>query len=205
MTMDTITRAGRFDRPGSARDSGSEARIREAIAYAKQGDRDALHYLYVRYADQVYACIQRIVRDPHQAEDLTQSVYAKLMRVIVNYEERGVPFSAWITRVARNTALDYVRANRMVPCEEVHSLHEDQGDLAPERLWSLREALGRLPTAQREVLVLRHIAGLSPGEIAERLGKSEGSIHGLHHRARGALRAALRELEATPVTSRLSA
>ena len=49
--------------------------------------------------------------------------------------------------------------------------------------------------------MLRHIAGLSPSEIAERLGKSEGSIHGLHHRGRGALQAALRELDAAPITA----
>ena len=52
-----------------------------------------------------------------------------------------------------------------------------------------------------EARVLRHVAGLSPGEIADRLGKSEASIHGLHHRGRGALRAALRELDAAPVTA----
>jgi RNA polymerase sigma-70 factor, ECF subfamily len=51
------------------------------------------------------------------------------------------------------------------------------------------------------VLVLRHIAGLSPTEIAGKLGKSEGSIHGLHHRGRGALQAALREMEAGPVVA----
>ena len=51
------------------------------------------------------------------------------------------------------------------------------------------------------MLVLRHIAGLSPREIADRLGKSEGSIHGLHHRGRGALKAALRELDAAPITA----
>jgi RNA polymerase sigma-70 factor (ECF subfamily) len=58
-----------------------------------------------------------------------------------------------------------------------------------------------LPHDQLEVLVLRHVAGLSPGEIAERLGKTEASIHGLHHRGRGALRQALVEIDAAPVTA----
>ena len=70
-----------------------------------------------------------------------------------------------------------------------------------DRALSLREALARLPADQREVLVLRHVAGLSPGEIADRLGKTEASIHGLHHRGRSALRAALSELDAAPVTA----
>lgn len=173
----------------------------EVIARAQDGDRDALHFLYVRYADGVYACIERIVRDPHEAQDLTQTVFMKLMRAIRLYEDRGLPFAAWINRIARNTALDYLRARRSVPCEEVRPPGEGDDNLDCERLWSLRDALSRLPAAQREVLVLRHIAGLSPVEIAERLGKSEGAVHGLHHRARVALRAALVELDASPVTS----
>jgi RNA polymerase sigma-70 factor (ECF subfamily) len=78
----------------------------------------------------------------------------------------------------------------------------DEGDeqVGAERARCLREALEQLPEQQREVLVLRHIVGLTPGEIAKRLGRTEGSVHGLHHRGRGALRGALRELEAGPVT-----
>jgi len=70
-----------------------------------------------------------------------------------------------------------------------------------ERAQCLREALSGLPEEQRQVLILRHVAGLSPGEIALRLGKSEGSIHGLHHRGRRALQIALRDLDAAPVTA----
>jgi RNA polymerase sigma-70 factor, ECF subfamily len=207
MTMHGISKAGRFDRHGKSRGPESRDLTRNAIARAKEGDRDALQFLYIHYADHVYTQIQRIVRDRHEAEDLTQNVFAKLMRAIGQYEERGLPFTAWITRVARNTALDHVRSSRMVPCEEVRSgdPEENASELAFERLWSLRYALEQLPVAQREVLVLRHVAGLSPGEIAQRLGKSEGSVHGLHHRARRALKDGLSDLEATPVTSRLSA
>jgi RNA polymerase sigma-70 factor (ECF subfamily) len=140
----------------------------------------------VRFADQVHSCVQRVVRDPHEAEDLTQTIFTKLLRVIGSYEDRGLPFSAWIMRVARNTALDRVPGYRLVPCEEVRSpAATADGEVASERLSSLRAALERLPAAQREVVVLRHIAGLSPIDIAERLGRSEGSVHALHHRARG--------------------
>jgi RNA polymerase sigma-70 factor, ECF subfamily len=161
----------------------------------------ALHFLYVRFADDVCAYVLGIVRDPHEAEDVTQNVFAKLMTAIRKYEQREVPFAAWILRVARNVALDHVRARRQIPCEQVRA--DDAGDerIGFERSQSLREALERLPEEQREVLVLRHLAGLSPGEIAERLGKTEGSIHGLHHRGRGALQAALRELDAAPVVA----
>ena len=73
-------------------------------------------------------------------------------------------------------------------------------ELRSERVRDLRQALERLPYEQREVVILRHLAGLSPREIADILDKSEASIHGLHHRARNAFKAALRELEATPLT-----
>jgi RNA polymerase sigma-70 factor, ECF subfamily len=170
-----------------------------AIARAKEGDASALHFLYVRYADDVCGYVQSIVRDPHEAEDITQSLFAKLLTKIQRYEQRQVPFSAWIIRVARNAALDHLRARRQIPFEEVRTTDEGHDAVQFERFNSLREALDRLPAEQREVLVLRHVVGLSPVEIADRMQKTESAIHGLHHRGRGALKAALRELEAAPV------
>jgi RNA polymerase sigma-70 factor (ECF subfamily) len=175
--------------------------VRLAVARVKAGDAGALHFLYVRFADDVCAYVRGIVRDAHEAEDVTQNVFAKLVTAVARYEERGVPFAAWILTVARNVALDHVRSRRQIPVEEVRTSDEGHEQMGFERSQCLREALRRLPLEQREVLVLRHIAGLSPGEIARRLGKSEGSIHGLHHRGRGALQVALRELDAAPLTA----
>jgi RNA polymerase sigma-70 factor (ECF subfamily) len=175
--------------------------VYDAVARAKEGDMNGLHFLYVRFADDVCAYVRSIVRDPHTAEDITQMVFAKLMKAIHKYERREVPFAAWIIRVARNVALDHIRASRQIPLAEVRTSDEGTEQVGFERGLCLREALNRLPEDQREVLVLRHIAGLSPGEIAERLGRTEASVHGLHHRGRGALQAALRELEAAPVTA----
>jgi RNA polymerase sigma-70 factor, ECF subfamily len=180
---------------------GSDPFQARAIARAKEGDMDALHYLYVLHANDVYGFVRSIVRDDFEAEDVTQNVFAKLMRAIQKYEPREVPFAAWILRVARNAAVDSLRARRALPCDEVRTSDEGHEQLSQDRVRSLKTALDELPEQQREVVVLRHIAGLSPGEIAERLDKSEGAIHGLHHRGRGALQTALRELEAAPVTA----
>lgn len=185
---------------GNARE-GSDDLVAEAVAFAKEGDSSALHFLYVRFADDVCSYVRSIVRDPHAAEDITQVVFAKLMKGIRKYERRDVPFAAWIIRVARNEALDHIRASRQIPFPEVRARDEGNEQVGFDRATSLREALHRLPADQREVLVLRHVAGLSPSEIANRLGKTEASVHGLHHRGRGALRAALRELDAAPVTA----
>jgi RNA polymerase sigma-70 factor, ECF subfamily len=195
----TSAASRRFAR-SDAREAPDEL-VYEAVAAAKGGDMSALHFLYVRFADDVCTYVRSIVRDPHAAEDITQNVFAKLMKAIHKYERRNVPFAAWIIRVARNVALDHIRASRQIPLAEVRTSDEGREQVGFERALCLREALDRLPSDQREVLVLRHVAGLSPGEIADRLGKTEASIHGLHHRGRGALKAALRELEAAPVTA----
>jgi RNA polymerase sigma-70 factor (ECF subfamily) len=194
---------GRFSRGREA--TSDTDLVRRAVAQAKAGDMSALHFLYVRFSDDVCSYVRGIVRDRHEAEDVTQNVFAKLMTAIQRYEERDVAFAAWITTVARNLALDHVRARRQIPVEEVRTSDEGHEQTGFERSQCLREALRQLPAEQREVLVLRHIAGLSPREIADRLGKSEGSIHGLHHRGRGALKAALRELDAAPITASLAA
>ena len=100
-----------------------------------------------------------------------------------------MPFSAWILRVAHNAAIDHVRTRRPVPLEEVRSPDAEDDDAgARERFADLRLALDALPDEQRDVLVLRFLVGLSPGEIAERLGRSEDAVHGLQHRGRRRLR-----------------
>jgi RNA polymerase sigma-70 factor, ECF subfamily len=203
--LSSEARAARDERPSSQvlpfppRTADDGPLLAQAIARAKEGDASALHFLYVRYADDVCGYVNSIVRDRHEAEDITQTLFAKLLTKIQKYEQRAVPFSAWILRVARNSALDHVRGRRMVPVETVRTSDEGQDELCFERTHSIREALGRLPQEQRTVLVLRHMAGLTPVEIAERLKKTESAIHGLHHRGRGALKAALRELDAAPV------
>jgi RNA polymerase sigma-70 factor (ECF subfamily) len=174
--------------------------VMQAVKRAQAGDREALGFLYVRYADNVYGYVCSIVRDHHAAEDVTQQVFAKLIHVIGKYEERDVPFFAWILRVARNLAVDHIRSQRMVPVEEVRTSDEGGGDPAARRMRDLTDALSKLPRDQREVLVLRHFAGFSPPEIARSTGRSEGSIHGLHHRGRRALRADLEACEAVPST-----
>ena len=173
----------------------------EAVTRAKAGDPEGIHYLYVRYAADVLRYVASFVRDHHEAEDITQNVFAKLITAIGKYEQREVPFDAWILRVARNAALDHLRARRAIPTEEVRLAETDPATDRLDRGRALRQALEDLPPDQREVLVLRHIVGLTPVEIAETLDKTESSVHGLHHRGRRALRANLTELGVAPVVA----
>jgi RNA polymerase sigma-70 factor (ECF subfamily) len=175
--------------------------VARAVKRAQAGDRDAFGFLYARYADNVHGYVRSIVGDHHEAEDVTHQVFAKLLSVIGKYQERNVPFLAWLLRVARNVAVDHVRQNRLVPVEEVRATESFDGHCSiaePGESHDLMEALAGLPKEQRDVLVMRHVVGLSPTEIARRTGKTEGSIHGLHHRGRRALQAELIDRNAAP-------
>jgi RNA polymerase sigma-70 factor (ECF subfamily) len=186
---------------GAVRPNGGSQLTRRAVARAKAGDSEGIHFLYVRYADDVLRYVASFVRDHHEAEDITQNVFAKLMSAIKKYEHRDVPFDAWILRVARNAALDHLRAKRAIPTEEVRVADTGSAQTSLDRGRALRQALEQLPDDQREVLVLRHIVGLSPVEIAGTLDKTESSVHGLHHRGRRSLRVSLVELGAAPVVA----
>jgi RNA polymerase sigma-70 factor, ECF subfamily len=175
--------------------------IAQAVARAKQGDHAAMRFLYLRYSGNVYGYARSIVRNDHDAEDVVQQVFTRLMTAIRSYEQRSVPFSAWLLRITHNMAIDYVR--RRTPCvdEPERPVAEERPQFEPHHLRGvLQDALTELPEVQREIIVLRHLGGYSPGEIADRLGRSENSVHGLHHRGRRTLQRALAQAGATPCT-----
>ncbi|HYB23037.1 MAG TPA: sigma-70 family RNA polymerase sigma factor [Solirubrobacteraceae bacterium] len=172
--------------------------ITNAVARAQAGDGEAIRALYLRYKDNVYGYVLSFVRDQHEAEDITQHVFLKLMSVIHKYRLREVPFTSWLLRVARNVALDHMRRRRSLPCEEVYDAGHLSDDAGNDRRRGLEQALESLPEEQRNVIVLRHLVGLTPGEIAVQMGRTEPSIHGLHHRARQTLKRELMAIDCGP-------
>lgn len=172
--------------------------IARAVVRAQSGDMDAIRFLYLRYKNNVYGYVLSILRDQHEAEDVTQHVFLKLISVIHKYQPREVPFTSWILRVARNVAVDHLRQRRPLPCEEVLEPSREADDAGRDRRWGLEQALEALPEDQRDVVMMRHLVGLTPGEIADRMGRTEASIHGLHHRARQALRRELVRMDCAP-------
>jgi len=173
-------------RAGTRLDDSEETlrQTRLAVARAKEGDRDAVRFLYSLYSDNVYGYVRSIVRDEHDAED--------------------VPFFAWLLRLARNVAIDHLRANRSGPSDYVVD-HEDPAVSSLDRPLAVRDALAALPRDQREVMILRHVLGLSPAEIATRIGRTEASVHGLQHRGRRALQRELIHMDSAPSTARHAA
>jgi len=176
--------------------------VDRAVRRAQEGDREAMRFLYLRYADNVYGYVRAIVRNHHDAEDVTQQVFAKLMTTIVKYEPREVPFVAWLLRISHNAAVDAVRARRDTPLTETYEPSTPTEDAGGDRTIALRTAFDRLPEDQRQVVVLRHVLGLTPVEIAACLGRTNSSVYGLHHRGRRAMCAELVKLDSTPFTAR---
>jgi len=190
-----------FGGQGWVNDSDDERRRSSLLARrAAAGDRDALQELYQRYSGNVYRHVRGLVRDEHEAEDITQQVFLKLMSVLPQYESAKAPFGAWILRVARNLAIDHLRRRQPVLAEDVFGSDTAIDETGRRLSVSLREALDGLPEEQRRVILLRQVRGMQPREIAQQLDKTEGSVHALLHRARNSMQTALVDLDAAPTT-----
>jgi RNA polymerase sigma-70 factor (ECF subfamily) len=169
------------------------------VAQARAGDELAFTELYDEYAPRVYRFLLLRVREPADAEDLLQRVFLKVIEALPSFQERGLPFGAWLFRIVRNTAIDFERARR--PTTTLDAFVERPDDLPGpavlvERALArsrLREALTMLTEEQRDVIVYRFLAGLGPAEIGKLMGKREGTIRALQFRALQALRRMGRE------------
>jgi RNA polymerase sigma-70 factor (ECF subfamily) len=194
----TEGRSGYRRRRTPARTEAAERLVRAAVELARGGEEDAVRLLYLLYADDLYGSVLSVVRDAHDAEDITSDVFARLPRALRRYRPGPAPFGAWLLRVGRNAALDHLRDQRTIALADVHAVDEPADDVAHERLEALRTALAALPPDQRKVMLLRLIAGLSPAEIAVRMNRSEDAVHALQHRARRRLRRELLLLGSAP-------
>ena len=195
----TAARSGYRRRRQLAHPPDAVALVSAATERARDGDEDALRLLFLLYADNVFGFVLSIVHDEHDAEDITSEVFARLPRALTHYRVSSTPFVAWLLRVSRNAALDHLRAQRSVPLAEVPA--NSRAELhAHERLDDLRSALEALPFDQRQVMVLRLVAGLTPAEVAERIGRSVDAVHALQHRARRRLRSELTQAGWAPTS-----
>lgn len=164
-----------------------------ALDAAIAGDPEAFASLYRAIAGRVYRfCLFRVGREV-DAEDLTQVVFLKIVEALPRYERRGIPFSVWVFRIARNVVTDFQRAHAdHVGLDAVAECADrDGGDMGFRALDdrdTLRWALRGLTAEQREVIAYRFIADLTTREIATLVGRREGAIRALQWRALDALR-----------------
>lgn len=164
---------------------------RATVDRARDGDQSALADIYDWYMPRVYRYAVARVGNSHEAEDLTEEVFLKLLGAIGDFRWRDVPFSSWIFRIAHNTVVTHFRraAQRGGQTAEItEDMADGRHDLAAaveERLTleEVRRATELLPDAQREVISLRFAVGLSIADTAKALGKREGNVKALQHKA----------------------
>jgi RNA polymerase sigma-70 factor, ECF subfamily len=174
------------------------------VGAARAGDREAMGELYVLHAPAVHAHVLRVVKDVDDADDLTQQVFSKLLTGLDGYRPGEAPFIVWVLRIARNAAIDHLRRIRTVAVDDME-LEADAREqhVASDVRSALCCALAQLPQGQRDVLLLTHLVGLSPQEIAAQLGCSVRAVHGLHYRGRASVRAALTDLGSAPAVAQV--
>ncbi len=166
----------------------------QIIARAKQGDREALGELYERYVDAVYHYMIYRTSDHNLAEDLTAEVFASVITSIERYEDRGLPFGAWLFRIARARLVDYWRKSERRREKRVAFTPEMEEFLvggSPEDRFeneALIESLQYLTEAEREVVLLRFIVGLDNREVAEVVESNSNAVKAMIYRALKKLR-----------------
>jgi RNA polymerase sigma-70 factor (ECF subfamily) len=172
----------------------SQRSEQEYVKLAVAGDEHAFTFLYEKYIDNIYRFVLYRVADSETAEDLTSAVFLKVWEKLGSYQDRGLPFRAWLFRIARNAVIDHYRTRKevapidLISPEELpktSALADDvEKSLEAERI---RRLMDQLTDIQREVLILKLINGFSTEEIAETLGKKAGAVRALQMRALNAL------------------
>lgn len=159
----------------------------ELVVRAKEGDHGAFAQIYERYASAIYRYIYFRVGEVELAEDLQAEVFLRMFEGLDRYEDRGWPISAWLYRIAHDRTVDIIRRRRkrhQVPLENWEGSCEGPEQAVSARLEheELRRTLADLTDDQREVILLRFMSDMSVQEVAERLGRTEGSVKALQHR-----------------------
>ena len=168
---------------------------RAVVDAAKAGDEAALAELYSLYFPRVYRYILARMGNPYDAEDLTEEVFLRVLDAIERFQWREAPFSAWLFRIAHNAVISQRRKDgargRSSPLSEALPV----GSQGPEEMVENRLALNEimkaaetLPEAQRRVISLRFAAGLTVAETARAMGKGEGNVKVIQHKAIAKLR-----------------
>lgn len=167
----------------------------EILTRASKGDRDAFGMLYERYIDRIYNYVFYRTGNTNDAEDLTARVFQRAMNHIVNYTDRGVPFSAWLYRIAHNLVANWHRdrsRKQEIPLSDAPLVskgdHPESTLVHTQQQDALLALIRCLPAERQTLLILKFVEHLSNAEIGEIMGRSEGAVKSLYHRTLLALR-----------------
>jgi RNA polymerase sigma-70 factor (ECF subfamily) len=171
------------------------------IERAKEHDQKAISELYKRHVQSIYRYIYYRVGDVNVAEDLTADVFLRALEGLAGFTYRGIPFSAWLYRIAHARVMDHFRRQTRrehLPLDERLVGVTEGPQIALETKLDyeeLQSALVQLTTDQQQVIILKFVEGLSNAEVARILGKSEGAVKSLQHRALNSLQRIMRKEE----------
>jgi RNA polymerase sigma-70 factor (ECF subfamily) len=168
----------------------SELSDEAILAQAAQGDGDAFGLLYERYVGRIYTYIYYRTGNSDDAEDLTARVFFRAMRHIGKYRDRGLPFSAWLYRIAHNLVANWHRDNsrrKEVPLEDTllgraGGSHPEHELMQTEERERLLHVLRKLPPDRQQLVILKFVEHLSNAEIGQIMGRTEGAVKSLYHR-----------------------
>jgi len=168
----------------------------DVLARASEGDREAFGELYAHYIDRIFNYVYYRTGNTHDAEDLTARVFQRAMNHIHNYTDRGVPFSAWLYRIAHNLVANWHRdrsRKQEIPISDIPVLpakgdHPETKLVRTEEQDALLRLIRKLPPERQQLLILKFVENLSNAEIGQIMGRSEGAIKSLYHRTLLALR-----------------
>jgi RNA polymerase sigma-70 factor (ECF subfamily) len=168
-----------------------------ALSQAGQGNREAFGILYEMYVSRIYNYVYYRTGNPYDAEDLTARVFFRAMHHINNYQDRGLPFSAWLYRIAHNLVANWHRDNSRrpeIPLDDgliTRHSGEDHPEVAllqNEERERLLRMIHRLPSDRQQLLILKFVEHLSNSEIGQIMGRTEGAVKSLYHRTLLSLR-----------------
>ena len=170
------------------------------VRRAQHRDQEAFAQLYEEHFDKIYRYVTLKIGNATEAEDMTQQVFLNALQSISSFKWKGVPFSAWLFRIAHNQVVDYFRSKKRttVPLDESLVSSSDNPQSATERKLDIEQlilATKQLTEAQREVISLRFAGELSIAQVAKAMGKSQGAVKALQHSAIVALRKTLQVTE----------
>jgi RNA polymerase sigma-70 factor (ECF subfamily) len=182
----------------------------DLIKDAAGGDNNAFGMLYERYVQKIYSYIYYRTGNVNEAEDLTARVFHRSFKHIHNYDQRGVPFSAWLYRIAHNLVANWYRdrsrKKEVVLEDHIPSqFHFDFPENALERNQEnekLLIAIRKLPAERQQLIILKFVEGLSNAEIGVIMRKSEGAIKSLYHRTLTSIRKEVEKLENQAISNR---
>lgn len=178
-----------------ARGEVTDEQERVLIARA-QADPEGFAVLYDKYVDRIYNYVYQRTGNAFDAEDLTARTFVRAFTHLERYTFRGVPFSAWLYRIAHNAVANWHRDRKRHQVISLDALVPRQADedrpddltQADDECRSLLEALQRLPPERQQLLILKFSEGLTNADIGTVMGRTEGAIKSLYHRTLLALR-----------------